>query len=74
MIPKVNYRNFHQPNKLNSTLPSCIEAVRKINLLKQEIIKNKKNSIEFGRFDPDFIYFEKQLFKLQNYMDLLSCC
>ena len=49
-------------------------VIKKINRLKQEIIQAKKHYNEFGRFNPDLLYFEKAVIKLQTYLDLLSCC
>ena len=74
LIRKVYYQNFHQPNRLNSTLPTRIAVIRKINRLKQEIIQSRKNYNKFERFNLDLLYFKKAVIKLQTYLDLLSYC
>ena len=74
LIPIVWYQNFLHPNRLNSRPPTRIEVIKVINRLRKEINQQQIHYEEFGRFDPDLMYMERQIRQYQNYLDLLSCC
>ena len=70
-IPKFYYQDFKQ-NVVLFSLPSRVMGMKRINKLKQEKDKNLEDYN--SRFNPDQMFIDREIIRLQNYLDLISCC